>query len=293
MGGLYALAAFGLWGTIPLYYKMIDHVPPVEVVAHRIAWSALVLAVAVVAIRRGRRVVAALADARVRRALFVSTLLISLNWLVFIWAIFDGRLLEASLGYYINPLISVLLGVLVLRERLSLWQGLAVALAAVGVLNLAVGAADFPWVSLTLAFSFGFYGLIRKTAGVAALEGLLIETALISPLAVAFLLTLAWRGEGTFAVVDRETDLLLFLAGPVTAVPLVCFASAARRLRLSTLGFFQYLAPSCNFLLAIFVFGESFTRTHLVTFLFIWTALAIITAHGLLRGAARAVPRAL
>ena len=287
----YALAAFGAWGTVPLYYKLIGAVPPAEVVAHRILWSAVVLFLAVILIRRWGAVVAAVKDRRVRRALLMSTLLISCNWFVYIWAIFAERLLEASLGYYINPLVSVLLGVLVLGERLTAWQGLAVALAAVGVLILAIGAPGIPWVALTLACSFGFYGLIRKTAGVAALEGLLVETALVSPLALGFIGLLAWRGEASFGAIDRETDILLFLSGPVTALPLLCFANAARRLRLSTIGFFQYIAPSCNFLLAVFVFGEPFTRTHLAAFLFIWMALAIVTAQGLLRGAARAVPR--
>ena len=185
----------------------------------------------------------------------------------------------------------MLLGVLVLGERLSAWRTVAVALAAVGVLVLSIGAVGFPWISLSLAFSFGFYGLIRKTVKVGALEGLTIETAMVAPVALVFLLVLGWRGVGAFGALDLQTDLLLALAGLVTAVPLFFFASAARRLRLSTVGFFQYIAPSGNLLIAVFVFGEPFTRTHLIAFLFIWTALAIVMAESLARGTARGVPR--
>ncbi len=291
LGGLFALGAFGIWGAIPLYYKALVGVPVLEVVAHRILWSAVFLLLVVALARRGRAILAALSDRRARWALLATTLLISFNWLVFIWAVNAERVLESSLGYYICPLISVLLGVLVLGERLSAWRTVAVALAAVGVLVFSFGVVGFPWISLSLAVSFGFYGLLRKTVKVGALEGLTIETALVAPVALTFLLVLDWRGAGTFGAVDLRTDLLLVLAGLVTAVPLFFFASAARRLRLSTVGFFQYIAPSGNLLIAIFVFGEPFTRTHLITFLFIWAALAIVTVESLARGTARGVPR--
>jgi chloramphenicol-sensitive protein RarD len=291
LGGLFALGAFGIWGMIPLYFKAIGAVPLLEVVAHRILWSAVFLLLAVALVRRGGAIVTALSDRRARRALLATTLLISVNWVVFIYAISADRVLESSLGYYINPLVSVLLGVLVLGERLSVWRTVAVAMAAVGVLVLAVGLGGFPWVSLALAFTFGFYGLIRKTVNVGALEGLTVETALVAPVALAYLAVLGWRGSGAFAAIDLETDVLLALAGLVTAVPLFFFASAARRLRLSTVGFFQYIAPTCNLLLAVFVFGEPFTRTHLITFLFIWAALAIVMVESLARGTARGVPR--
>jgi chloramphenicol-sensitive protein RarD len=200
---------------------------------------------------------------------------------VFIWAITDGRVLETSLGYYINPLVNVLLGVLVLRERLSPWQALAVALATIGVLNLAFQLGSIPWVSLTLAVSFGIYGLIRKTIRLNSIEGLFVETALIAPLALGYLIYLGVTGTGALGAHDGTTDILLLLSGVVTALPLLAFASAARRLQYTTVGFFQYIAPTGHFLLAVFVYGEAFTGAHLVTFGLIWTALAIFTAQSL------------
>jgi chloramphenicol-sensitive protein RarD len=212
----------------------------------------------------------------------LSTGIVSLNWLVYIWAVFTERVLETSLGYFINPLVSVLLGVIFLGERLRPWQVVAVALAGVGVLNLAFGAADFPWIALTLAFSFGTYGLIRKTVAVGSVDGLLVETTLLLPFAIAFLAYLAITGGGNFATGGLQISVLLVLAGPATALPLIWFTSAARRLRLSTVGFFQYIAPSCQFLLAVVLFGEPFTTTHLITFACIWLALALFTADSLL-----------
>jgi chloramphenicol-sensitive protein RarD len=189
--------------------------------------------------------------------------------------------LETSLGYYINPLVNVVLGVVVLRERIGPWRSLAVVLAAAGVLNLALRAEGFPWVALTLAFTFGVYGLIRKTVKIEAAEGLLVETVLLLPFGLAYLLYLAASGAGAFGTIDWRTDLLLVLSGAVTALPLIWFTAAARRLDYSTLGFFQYIAPSGHFLLAVFVYGESFTSAHLVTFLCIWSGLAIYTLRSL------------
>ncbi len=289
-GVAFAIAAYGFWGLNPIYFKAVAHVPAVEVLAHRVVWSVLFLVVLVAMIRTWGRLAAALRDRRTLLMLALSTLVISGNWLIYIWAITVERVLETSLGYYINPLISVLLGVLVLRERLGLWQGVAVALAAAGVLNLALGVGGFPWVALSLALTFGVYGLIRKTVAVGSIEGLLIETAIMLPAALAYLVYLALSGAGRFAAGDLGTDLLLFLCGAVTMLPLIWFTSAARRLRLSTVGFFQYIAPTCHFLLAVFAFGEPFTSTHLVTFLLIWTAVGIYTAQSLadLRRAAAA-----
>jgi chloramphenicol-sensitive protein RarD len=200
---------------------------------------------------------------------------------VFIWATTNDRLLETSLGYYINPLVNVLLGVLVLRERLNPWQGLAVALATIGVLNLALQLGNFPWVSITLAASFGVYGLIRKTIRLNSLEGLFVETALVTPLALAYLIYLGAAGTSALGAHDRTTDILLILSGVITALPLLAFASAVRRLQYTTVGFFQYIGPTIHFLLAVFVYGEDFTGAHLVTFALIWAALAIFTAQSL------------
>ena len=288
----FALAAFGFWGINPLYFKAVDHVPALEVLAHRVVWSLLLLALLVSLGRRWRVVAGALADRRTMLMLLLSTAIISVNWLVYIWAINVERVLETSLGYYINPLVSVLLGVLALGERLTLWQCVAVLLAACGVANLALGIDQVPWVALLLAFSFGLYGLIRKTVRIESVDGLLVETGMMLPLALAYLIYLALSGQGSFGTMDRSHDLLLALSGIVTAAPLIWFTSAARRLKLSTIGFFQYLSPSCHFLLAVFIFDEPFTTTHLITFLMIWTALAIFTLQSLAASRRRTSPAA-
>ncbi len=282
LGVLSALAAFGFWGVIPVYFKALAHVSALELLAQRTFWSVILLLVLIAIGRRWRALRGALAEPRVWLLLAASTSLLALNWLVFIWAITEGRVLETSLGYYINPLVNVLLGVLVLRERLNPWQALAVALAAIGVLNLTFQLGSFPWVSITLAASFGVYGLIRKTIRLNSLEGLFVETALVAPLALAYLAYLGATGTGALGAYDRTTDILLLLSGVVTALPLMAFASAARRLDYSTVGFFQYIAPSGHFLLAVFVYDEAFTGAHLITFALIWTALAIFTAQSLL-----------
>ena len=209
VGVFYALAAFGFWGINPLYFKAVDHIPALEVMAHRVVWSVLLLALLVSLSRRWRVVAKALADRRTVVMLLLSTAIISVNWLVYIWAINVERVLETSLGYYINPLVSVLLGVLVLGERLTLWQGLAVLLAACGVANLAWGIDQVPWVALLLAFTFGVYGLIRKTVRIESVDGLLVETGMMLPLALVYLIYLAALDQGSFGTLDRSQDLLL------------------------------------------------------------------------------------
>ena len=281
LGVLAALAAFGSWGFLPVYFKAVAHVPAPELLAHRTFWSVILLLALIALGRRWRALRAALAEPRVWLLLAVSTSLLVFNWLVYIWAITESRVLEASLGYYINPLINVLLGVLVLRERLNPWQGLAVALATIGVLYLTFQLGSFPWISLALALSFGTYGLIRKTIRLNSLEGLFVETALVAPLALAYLVYLGATGTGALGAHDRATDILLALSGVITALPLLAFASAARRLQYTTVGFFQYIGPTIHFLLAVFIYGEAFTGAHMVTFGLIWTALAIFTAQSL------------
>ena len=274
-GAAYAIAAYGAWGLNPVYFKAVSDIPALEVLAHRVVWSLLLVGFLVLVSRRGALLLEALRDRRTLALMALSTAILSVNWLIYIWAINVERVLETSLGYYINPLLSVLLGVVVLGERLSRLQLVAVALAALAVVNLAVGVAGLPWIALSLAATFALYGLIRKTARIGALDGMVVETAIMLPLALVYIALLAGEGSGHFATVGRWTDLLLILSGPVTMLPLIWFASAARRLPLSMVGFFQYIAPTGHFLLAVFVFGEPFTRSHLTTFLLIWTAVAL------------------
>lgn len=274
-GVLYALAAFGIWGLSPIYFKSLGHLPATEVLAHRVLWATVLLVAVLWLQRRGLELIRELLSWRRVGFYLVTALLVSTNWLIFIWSIQNDRLLEASLGYYINPLVNVLLGTVFLRERLNRWQIVAVALAAAGVMNLVLGYGKFPWVALTLAFSFGFYGLLRKKAGMDAILGLTVETLLLVPAALLFLGWLAFQGSAAFAHAGAKTDVLLIFAGVITAVPLVCFLQATRRLQLTTVGLMQYLAPTLNLLLAVLAYYEPFTTAHLITFVCIWIALAI------------------
>jgi chloramphenicol-sensitive protein RarD len=284
-GLLFGLGAYLAWGVLPLYFKLLGRVPPVEIVAHRVLWSLIFLALLVTAWRRWPAIRRALAERRLMAILLVTTALIAANWLIFIWAVLAGHVLEASLGYYLNPLFNVLLGVLLLKERLSRVQTGAVLLAGAGVAMLAWGAASGLWISLSLALSFGLYGFIRKVAPIEALEGLIIETALLAPLSLGWLL---WAHDGRIGIAGfgAATAALLVLAGAVTAVPLLLFNAAAKRLPFSTLGFLQYVAPSLQFLLAVLVFGERLTPAHALCFGAIWVALAIFATEGLRLGRA-------
>jgi chloramphenicol-sensitive protein RarD len=288
-GFAFGLAAYGAWGIFPVYLKAVARVPVLEVLCHRVAWSVpLLLALSW---RQDR-----LADVRgvLRRrstlaALTASTVLIAVNWLVYIYSVVNGRMLESSLGYYINPLVNVLLGVVILHETLQRLERVAVALAAAGLLWLALHLGQPPWISLVLALSFGLYGLVRKMTPVGALTGLTVETLLLFPLALG---TLAWKlthGQARFLSGDTRLDVLLLLAGPFTAIPLLFFAGAARRLPLSTLGFLQYLSPTLQFLLAVLAYGEPFRRAQAGAFAFIWAALVLFAYHNAWRRAA-AVP---
>jgi chloramphenicol-sensitive protein RarD len=280
-GILYGLGSFALWGMFPIYFKALGHVPALEVLAHRIVWSVLLLGLLLLMQGRHRSLITELRHRRTLGFLLVTTVLISINWLVFIWAIQNDRILEASLGYYINPLVSVVLGVIFLSERLSRRQVLAVLLAAVGVLVMVIGHGTVPWASLALALSFGGYGLLRKQAKADAVMGLFIETSLMAPFALIFLGVLAFQGGGAFGNVSFEMDGLLAFAGVATVAPLLLFLEATQRLRLSTVGLMQYLAPTLHFLLAVAIYHEPFTRVHLITFACIWIALAIYSLDAL------------
>lgn len=277
-GVLYALGCFSIWGLFPVYFKWLHHVSALEVLAHRIVWSAVLLLALIFWRGEGQTLLNALRDPRRLGFYLCTTLLIAANWLLYIWTVQNGRILEASLGYYINPLVNVLLGVLVLGERLKPLHWLAVAIAAGGVLILVVGYGTFPWISLALALSFGGYGLLRKKDGHAAILGLAVETGLLAPVALLFLLVLGVNGSGAFGALDRETDGLLSAAGLVTVIPLVMFLEAGRRLHLSVVGLIQYLTPTLQFLLAVVVYREPFTALHLAAFGCIWLALTVYSA---------------
>lgn len=286
IGLLYGLAAYLAWGLLPLYFRALHGVPPLEILAHRVVWSVLLLAGLVTALRRWPEVIRPLATGRGRLTLLATTTLITVNWGVYIWAVHAGRVLEASLGYFVNPLVNVLLGVLFLGEALTRRQLWAVGLAGLGVAALVLSAGALPWVALVLAVSFGFYGLLRKRARVDAVAGLFSETALLAPLALGLLVVL-WRdGTGHLGAAPRTTWLLV-AAGLVTALPLIWFAVGVQRLRLSTIGLLQYLAPTMQFAIAVFVFGEAFTAAHAVAFACIWSSLALYT-WDVLAGVARA-----
>jgi chloramphenicol-sensitive protein RarD len=266
------LGAYLSWGFIALYFRLVRHVPPVGVVAYRVLWSVIFLAVLLSVLGGWDEVRRAVRSRTTMLGLCGSSILIAANWVVFVWAIEHAQVMQASLGYFINPLVSVLLGMTFLRERLRKAQWLACALAAVGVARLTASVGTLPWVALALALSFGFYGLLRKLIPVGALVGLTVETTLLAPLALAYILI-----ETHPAQLTPATHGLLALAGPVTALPLLMFAGAARRLKLSTMGFLQYLAPTCQLLLAVFAFGEPFTRAQAISFSLIWAALAVFS----------------
>jgi chloramphenicol-sensitive protein RarD len=285
LGILYALAAFSSWGIVaPLFFKQLKPIPAGEILAHRVLWAALLMVVLISIKGRWREVRLVVGARRTLLFLLASTLLVGVNWLIYIWAVNADRLVQTSLGYFINPLINVALGVLFLGERLRALQIAACAVAALGVTFLAATGGEPPWIALSLAISFGFYGLIRKMLRVDPLVGLMVESALLLPLALVYIGAAAVRGDGAFLALSWRTDLLLISAGAITALPLIWFAAAAHRLQLSTVGLLQYLAPTCQLLLGVLVYGEIFTAAHGVAFAAIWLALALYSADALRPG---------
>ena len=281
-GAACAVGAFLIWGLSPIYFKSLHAVPPFEILMHRMVWSFLFLLPLVVFTKHRKEFKAALSSRRTILTLLLTTLLVSGNWFVFIWAINNDLILQTSLGYYINPLINVVLGLLFLKERLRPAQITAVILATIGVLFMTIEIGRPPWISLFLAFSFGFYGLIRKVAKVNALVGLTAETLLLSCPAMIYLLNIYMQGGGAFLRGDTQVDLLLLAAALVTALPLLLFTIGARRIHFSTIGILQYIAPSCTFLLAVLVYREPFRAAQLWTFILIWSALLIYTIDSVL-----------
>jgi chloramphenicol-sensitive protein RarD len=272
-GFFYGLGAYGLWGILPIYFKLIPSVSAFAIVSHRVAWSLPFLALLVLLTRRWSRFAPILRDRRTIAILLLSAAMIGINWVLYTWSVVSGHILAASFGYFLNPLANVLLGRFVLGERLSRLQWTAVAIAAAGVSVLAIGALDQLWISLTLCVTFAIYGLLRKVVKADALTGLAFETAILAPLAALYLVFLAQSGGRAWAVSDDENALLL-LAGIATTTPLLLFTAAARRLPYSTLGMLQFLAPTLQFLIAVLLYREAFTLAHAVAFGAIWTALA-------------------
>ena len=279
-GLLLGVAAYLCWGFMPLYFHLIARVPAAEIVAHRIIWSLLFLA-ALIAVRRGWGPARAALERRSLVILTATAILIAVNWLVFTWAVTHGHVLAASLGYYLNPLVNILLGVVLLKERLSRAQVVATALAAAGVSILAFGAGAGIglWISLSLAVSFALYGFLRKIAPAGALEGLTVETALMTPLALGWIVVMQASGTAGFTGNGPMITILVALGGAVTSIPLLLFTGAARRLPYSTLGFLQYIAPTLQFVIGV-AYGEPLTVSHYLCFGAIWTALALVAIDG-------------
>lgn len=282
-GILSAALAFLCWGLFPIYFHALNEVPPLQILAHRVLWSLAFLLI-VLAWRRQWRWLGQVRQPRVFWSFVASAFLLSANWLVYIWSVNNGHVIEASLGYFINPLVNIMLGYLILKERLRPLQWTAIALAGLGVAWLTWQSGTVPWIALFLAASFGAYGLLRKTAALGALEGLSFETMVLFPIAAAYVVYLTLHGENTFVNTGSDTTrLLLVAAGPITAIPLLLFASGARQIPLSILGLLQYLSPTIQFLLGVLLFKEAFTADRLVGFAMIWTALLLFAGEGLLR----------
>ena len=290
-GGIFALGAYVLWGVLPVFWKWLEEVPPVEIVANRVLWSALFTGLLVLALGRRQELLDTLRAPRRALPLVAGGALLSVNWCIFIWSVAHARLVEASFGYYLNPLVNVALGVVLLGERLTRVQGLAIAVAALGVAVLGSEQGGAPWIPLSLAASFAVYGLVHKLTPVSSVTGLFLETAFLAPIGLVYIGVLAGSGEAALVHGKGDVKLLLVSTGVVTALPLMLFASAARRLRFSTLGLFQYLSPSLSFLLAVLVYGEPLGRLRVTAFALIWLAVGLYTL-GSLHGAGRSVPAA-
>ncbi|MDO6695480.1 EamA family transporter RarD [Aliiglaciecola sp. 3_MG-2023] len=276
IGVALAVAAYAMWGFAPLYFKLLMVMPAAEILVHRVVWSALLLVILVFGFKQIAKVKSALKNPKVIKVLLFSGVLLAGNWLLFIWAVNNGHLLDASLGYYINPLLNVFLGRIFLAERLRRMQKVAVIIALLGVLILLFSYGELPWIALLLASSFGIYGLLRKQVAVDSLPGLLIETMMMLPFAFLYWIFFASQMSNMFS---NEVALngLLIGAGIITTAPLLCFTGAARRIRYSTLGFFQYIGPSIMFILAVYLFGEPLHEARMVTFGFVWLALVIFS----------------
>jgi len=276
-GVFYALAAYGIWGILPIYWKAMKQIPAGDILAHRIFWSFLFLAAIISGLRKWDEFRHAFTSVRSILAVSLASILISTNWLVYIWAVNSNHIVEASLGYYINPLLTIMLGMIVLRERADFWQFVSIALAFVGVGFLTYQYGRVPWVALTLAVSFAVYGLVKKLSKLSSLTGLAAETMMVAPLALGFLIFQISSQAVAYVDISLWMVAMIILTGVVTSVPLLLFAQGAKRVSLSTLGFVQYLSPSLSLLIGIFIYKEKFTHIDLISFGCIWVALAIFS----------------
>jgi len=283
-----AVGAYAIWGLFPAYWKWLKHVPPIELLSHRVIWSCLILIGFVLVTRQWRAFRQVAFDARVLRVYLVAALLVAVNWLIYVWAVNSGFVVESSLGYFINPLVSVSLGVILFRERLRPLQWLPVTLATLGVVYLTVAYGSPPWIALSLAFTFGFYGLVKKIAPLNAFFGLLLETGILLVPALGWLTYAEMSGQGAFLHTGALADFLMVGAGLVTTIPLLLFAGAARRIPLSMMGILQYIAPTVQFSLGVLVYGEPFSPSQFIGFGLVWVALIIFAVEGVMAHRAQA-----
>jgi chloramphenicol-sensitive protein RarD len=277
VGMLYGASSFALWGVLPLYWKLLQTVPPLEIFYHRILWSFAIMIIVVFLSNKFNDMVAMLSDIRKLAPIFLCGILISVNWYIYIYAVNTDQVIEASMGYYMNPLVMVLFGVTIFKERLNRWQLSAIVLAVLGVIIVTVQYGRIPWIALVLAGSFATYGLVKKMVAAESIIGLTAETLVVMPLALFFILKLETGGTGTFVTAPLTLSIILAGSGIVTATPLLLYARGIEKTTFSTIGFLQYIAPSINLFLGIFIFKEPFTLPLLVSFCFIWTGLVIFT----------------
>ncbi|NQT64964.1 MAG: EamA family transporter RarD [FCB group bacterium] len=281
-GIVYAIMAYLLWGLFPIFWKVIKFVSPYEILCHRIIWSFVFLAIILTSKKNWKWLKKVFADKKTLLIFAISSLLLAINWLLFIYAVNSGYIIEASLGYFINPLFSVFLGVVFLKERPRIWQWVAFGIAAIGVLYLTFVHGSLPWIGLSITFTFGIYGLLRKTDPLSSTEGLTINTMMLFIPAFIFLLFREYSGVGSFGHIELKFNLMLILAGAVTSLPLIFFASAAKRIALSSLGILQYIAPILQFCVGYFLYKESLDPNKLIGFVFVWIALMIYTAESII-----------
>lgn len=279
VGVISAAWSYLIWGLLPIYWKLVDVVSPDEILANRVVWSFVFMVVLLTLTKKIGRLKETIQQLWTQKkqlaSLILASLLISCNWFIYIWAVNTDHMIEASLGYYINPLVSVLLGLIILKEKLNIPQIVSLILATIGVLVLTISYGSFPWVSVSLAVSFGLYGLAKKMIKVDSAIGLTLETMMVTPLGIMYMVYLFLHGNSSFFTISPTVDILLIGAGVATATPLLFFAIGAQKIPLSTLGFLQYIAPTISLMLGVFVYGEHFSKTHLLAFVFIWSALTI------------------